>query len=259
MNLQHFTVGTVGRSRLTRTSAELLRAVRALAQPERLLFSIADEHLHTVDHTENPGLRGRDLVRRLRVVLPGVEFQAPHITPVEDRAHLRRLVTYLIEQPAKHGLPGHPALWPGHCLFDLLGARRLDGFSAAPLKVELPRLRGAQLLAALGLPAVKLRPVADESLRRLGLVGLLEAAAGVLGLPTIPMDRARLTTRFRTLAVHAAQVAGFPRTEVANVLGVSTRSLRKHAARAVDPTQLRSLRLWVAIYELVTAQARQAC
>ena len=247
MHLSHITIPTAGRTRLTRTPRELLALVRSLAIPARLLFSVADEHLHTVDFASQPTLRARDLSRRIQSVLPEVELQAPHVKPVRDRSHLQSLVGYLLEQPTKHGLPGHPALWPGHCFLDLIGARKLEGFSAAPLMLELPRLRAGSLLPHVSLPGGPIRPIDDEALRRLGAERIIHLAAAVVGLSDLPLNRSRLATRFRQVVVHAGYAAGLAPRDIAPHLTLTTRAMRKLAARPLDPGLLDALRLRAAV------------
>ena len=72
MKLVHINVATAGRTPLAPEPGQLEALVRSLARRDRLLFGIADEHLHVVDWTSQPALRGRDLsVSRLAMERAG--------------------------------------------------------------------------------------------------------------------------------------------------------------------------------------------
>jgi hypothetical protein len=96
------------------------------------------EHLHLVALTSRL-LAGRMAHAILLTLKPiaATRLASSHIRPVLSRAHMRWLFRYILEQPREHGMPGHPALWVGSCLADLLGARMIEGLSL-PIERALP-------------------------------------------------------------------------------------------------------------------------
>lgn len=133
-----------------------------------MLFCIVDDHLHVVllCEAQQAGVLSRELLLALRP-LTGPNLAPAFVRPVEGRGHLEWLVRYVLEQPTKHGLPGHPALWPGSCFPDLVGARRLPGLSLRlRLSEALPRFRLRTRAAPDGaVEAVRLRLALEERAR----------------------------------------------------------------------------------------------
>lgn len=115
-----------------------------------IALGIVDDHLHVVVvcSRRRAGKLCRALVLGLRPIA-GLGFESSFIKPVESRAHLLRLVSYCIEQPAKHGLAVPPMMWSGSCFADLVGARRIGGLTLRVADV-LPRYRPADAWAAAG-------------------------------------------------------------------------------------------------------------
>ena len=236
MHTFHVTLSSVGRVLLARGVDQLRALVRALTrscQGRLLMFSLVDDHAHLLPRTNHPGLLGRELVRAARGVVPGLQLQAPHVAPVESRAHLLRLVDYLLDQPRKHGLAAHPALWEGSCFQDLLGARLLPGFDRTALVAELPRLRLGQLFPRVGLRPELIAPAGPELLLAAGVGRILELAAGVFALPLPLEGHARPQVEARALAAQMALRAGFRPGGIAPLLGLGERGLRKLLRRPV--------------------------
>jgi hypothetical protein len=140
----HLTFSTIGRQRMFSTDLERLVSVRTIARvagPALRLFSVVDEHAHTVVACERAAAShlASALVRALAALPGAVPFTPTHIVPVNGRSHLITLIRYLVRQPAHHGLAVDAASWNGSCLADLLGARWLAGFEVARLAEDLPR------------------------------------------------------------------------------------------------------------------------
>jgi hypothetical protein len=234
------------------------RAVRALGKTvgQRLaLFSFVDEHLHTVASCGAGSGRRSRLATAVALTL-GPIVQAPlgPVFPraVESRSHLVRLVRYNIEQPARHNLGVHPALWSGSCFQDLVGARVVDGLDLRIWDL-LPRMRVSDLYEVVGLPLVK--PVTVEQLRALGARRMVRAAAAAVAGDPHLSGRSRPVVRARRAVAHLGQQAGISLGEVAWALEVTRRCVRMlHAAPAV-PDLSQAIRLQLAL-ELAAGQSR---
>ncbi len=241
----HVTLASAGRRTLARGEDEVRCLVRAVVRPccgRLLLFSVVDEHIHLVVLCKRPRLLARDVVRSIRRELPGVEFQPAHVTPIETRKHLERLVGYLLRQPSKHGLPVHPALWSGSCFQDLAGVRLLPGYERSALLAELPRLRLGSLMQHVGLPASPVEPADDRTLRLAGPSALVDLAAGVLAVPCDLRGRRTDVVRARTIAVQAAAMVGLRPSVMAPFLPISERATRRLAALPLDGAGVHTLR-----------------
>ncbi len=254
-------VSTVGRLALARSEPERRTLVRAFARAgrERLLaFDLVDDHAHAVISGERPRLVARDLRRSLAAVRPELEFDPPHLKLVDTRRYLRWLLTYLLVQPTKHGLDTHPALWTGSCFQDLVGARLLTGFSVAPLRAALPRLRLRSLFSDVGLSEIKLRPRANDLLRRAGAARLADLAAGVFAVDPKLLGRSSLVVTARTLASVVGVELGFSRAKLAPYLGATPQTVGRLASRRLDPAAKRALGLRFELEERVLQRRRLA-
>ncbi len=259
MKLFHLTLAVRGRLVFARNEAERRRIVREIVRlggNRLLLFCLVDEHLHTVLGGLRIGYLGRDLRRLLARLQPDVEVTRPHVQLVDSRAYLRRLVDYVLRQPAKHGLSDHPALWTGSCFQDLAGARLLPGFDPGLLARELPRFRLREVFATVGLASVALEPACDEELRRVGAARLIDLAAGVHAVGPELTGRSREVVAARALATRVATTAGLPASEVAYHLGLGAHAIRKLARRDVDPRASTALRRRLTLEERATRQDR---
>jgi hypothetical protein len=255
------TVSTVGRLALARSEPERRALVRAFARAgrERLLaFDLVDDHAHAAISGERPRMIARDLRRSLAVVRPDLEFEAPHLKLVDTRRYLRWLLTYLLVQPAKHGLDAHPALWTGSCFQDLVGARLLTGFSVAPLRAALPRLRLWSLFRDVGLEEAQLPRAPDDLLRRAGVGRLTDLAAGVYAVDPEFVGRSSLVVAARTLASAVGVQLGFSRTRLAPFLGATPQTVGRLASRRLAPAAEQALRLRFGLEERVQRRGRPA-
>jgi hypothetical protein len=187
------TFAAIGRTRLYPRAVERLAAVRTVARvggDALRLFSIVDEHVHTVVAADRvaAGHLASAMARALGA-LPGAATLAPvHVSAVNGRSHLETLVRYLIQQPHHHGISVHPALWSGACLPDLAGARRIPGFDRQGIIDDLPRLDIAGTALRCAGIVERLVPSKDADLRSLGASRLWAAVLDACG-------RTELTSR----------------------------------------------------------------
>lgn len=250
MPIFHLTLAVRGRSALARDVRERRALVRAVARVGRsalLLFCVVDDHLHAAARTDRPGYLARSLVQVVRNRRPDLQLKAPHVEPVRGRAYLRWLMTYLLSQPEKHGLPGHPALWPGSCFQDLVGTRLLPHFDPTLLAGELPRLRLREAFEVVGLPTAPLAPATDTALRRAGAARIVELAAGVFAAdPALQGNRSEVVAA-RALAAQAGLIAGLPAVELAEFVGMTAKALRRVRDRPLDPRAILTLRRRLAL------------
>jgi len=135
MDIQHITLtaGQDNRLPLFPDDAAYLEALHRLGAVCLgcvALFALVGEHLHLVVQAsrEKAGRLAQASIRTLTPIV-ATPFASSHIRPVKNRSHMRWLLRYLLEQAAKHGMPGHPALWVGSCLPDLVGARIIEGLT----------------------------------------------------------------------------------------------------------------------------------
>lgn len=113
----HLTFASNLRDPLFPDEALRRRAVRVLARvagDRTVVFCVVDDHVHHVALSEEPrvGVLAGALHRALSPIAgPGLE--SARVRAVEGRSHMRWLVHYVLDQPRKHGLDVHPALWSG--------------------------------------------------------------------------------------------------------------------------------------------------
>jgi REP element-mobilizing transposase RayT len=232
--LFHLTIASRGRLSLVLDERARRRLVLSLARVagERLLgFSLVDEHLHTLVRTARPLVLARSIGASIRAQRPGLQLERPDLRRIDSQAYLRRVTSYLVRQPLRHDLPGHPALWTGSYLQDLVGARLLPGFSTAPLEEELSGLPLAELLLSVGLEGSALVPATLEDLARIGVAGIVDLAAGVFAAGPQPAGRARPALQAKTLAARAARATGYPPTEIARFMGLTPGNVRRIVKR----------------------------
>jgi hypothetical protein len=208
----------------------LARAVLEVARPHcPLAFNGVDTHLHL--ETAGSGAQASELARRLKLSLVprlGLEvgFAPARIKPILDQHHLRRTFAYILRQHDHHGYdedPHHDA----SNLPDLLGLRLVGGYTAANVRSLLPRVRRADLLAALGLSSL-------ESPAEIPLALLADAAAAAAALPALT-GRSVEVVEARRAAVH---VAGdhHDSSALARALGCSPRTIRRlRSEPALEP------------------------
>lgn len=255
----HLTLSAEGRHALFPSEERRRAAVRALAAASGdrlLLFCVVDDHVHLVvrDERSSAGVLARALRRSLEPLAEG-GFLPTHIREVKGRSHLEGLVSYLVAQPVKHGLSGHPALWSGSCLADLVGARRVSPGLSARVIEALPRYRLRAAHAAVGLPEAPLVPATDLQLRGAGATALVRAAGAALAVGPTLLAKAAPVVLARRAAVILAATVGMATEEVAWALGQPARSVRRLAEVPVDPAVLTTVRLRLSLEAAAAAGA----
>ncbi len=220
-----------------------LRSLVPLLADRALLFCLVDDHLHVVMNQDRPdaGRSARAILLRLRSPVPALS--PAYIRPVENRSHLQWLVRYCIEQPRKHGLECHPALWSGSCFPDLVGARWLPGLSLG-IRAALPRLKTRELMAMAGMTGHELVPVPEEELLGLGAREILDATAAALGVGPVLSGNEPAVARARAVFAHLCPQ---PASTLAWALGVTPQAARRLRARPVEAEAIKAVRLRLAL------------
>ncbi len=250
MEIWHLRFSSDGRHPLfpeetARRAAVLLIVSRAA--PWLVVFGMADDHAHVVVACSRAqaGKVSRSIVMGLRPIA-GIRFEPPYIKPVEDRAHLKRLVEYCIEQPVKHGLAVHPAVWSGSCFSDVVGARFIEE-GALCLSEALPRYRPWEAWVASGLNGAGIRPITDAQIVGMGLDALRDAASFAVCANPLMTGRTPRESQARSIVVVLGRRAGFQSRDIAVGLGVTTEAVRKLGKRTVDDRALKATLLRMAI------------
>jgi len=224
MSIWHITIAVTDRHPWFGDQAGLLGAVRALVCAVgkwALMFCIVDEHIHLVMmcDRERAGRIAQATALAVRPFVGDSGLEPARIRTVNGNNHLDNLVAYVVRQPAKHGVNGHPALWGGSCFLDLVGARVIDGFDPKRIAVAYPRYRVGRLSDEVGLTSASVAPVGLDAVHRLGLARLIEATAAAHAVPDLS-SRTRQVTEVRAAAAHLGLEAGSRATDVAAALGV---------------------------------------
>lgn len=256
MKKWHLSLSSDGRHSLFPTEGARRAAVRIIvghAGSWLVSFGIADDHLHVELYCSRR--RAGKLARALRLglgTLAGCGFEPTYLDAVDSRTHAVALVKYNIQQPVKHGLPCHPALWDGSCFSDIIGARVIDGLQLRIGDV-LPRFRVGDAWDAAGLPYAGIPPAVDEEIRARGLPSLREASAFAVCVDPRLKRRTPLETLARSNMVSLTRQVGFRVKDTAATLGVSPEAVRQLGSRPVDvtsdllkPVYPTSLRRWPA-------------
>ncbi len=156
------------------------------------------------------------LARHLDLEVP---FGPAHYEPMRDQRHLSSTADYLWRQEAHHGTSAD-LLHDGSNLSDLLGMRLVGSYTRANLARYLPRVTRADLVQRLGLD------LRGEISR---WEPLTEAAAAAACLPDL-QGRSTAVVEARAAAVQVARAA-LPGRQIAELLGVGERAVRKLAVR----------------------------
>lgn len=260
MALHHITLAAAGRRTLFRTEDSLRQTVRAISRVagrRLVLFGLVDEHLHLVPRCSRTraGRIAQSISLAIRSIV-SVPLDPAHIQPVASRAHLVRLVPYILTQAPHHGLPYHPALWTGSCFQDMVGARYVEGLSLQ-LTVELPRYRLRSALEMVGLPRAPILPARDEDVFRAGASRLVEAAAAAAALGPSALCRSSVGVAARTAVIRVGLSAEIPHTLLARALQVSARTVRRSAFTGASPQTERAIRVRLALEDIVARQPPQ--
>ena len=251
MPVFHLTFATDGRLPLFPAEAPRLAALHAIGRvvgDRVLLFCLVDDHAHVALEADpaRVGALARGALLALRPLARQVE--PAHVRTVESRSHLEWLVRYVLRQPIKHGMSGHPALWSGSCFPDLVGARVVPGLEPVPrLMAALPRFRLREAFAHVGLPREELLPVDDDGIRDLGALPLARAAAFATASPLPLVGKHAATTRARAATCRLAREVGIATRDVTRVLSITPQAAGRLARKEPDPRLLRAVRLRLAL------------
>ncbi len=237
------------------TDVSQRRAVRCLARVTAgrlVLFGLVHEHGHPVVFCSDESLGL--LKRSVRVSLRRVAAQPIEkvwAEPVRGRSHVLALLRYALQQPIRHGVLEHPALWSGSCFVDLVGARYLPELELR-LAEALPGVRQSELYELVGLPPRRIAPAGDDLIRELGARRLLEAVAAALAVDPSLRGQSPRNVAARTLVVQVGRRIGFSWTEIQRVLPVSHAALfRLAAAPPPEAVMERAVRLRLGLEDQV--------
>lgn len=252
----HLTFSTRGRNPMVQDEAARRRVVRTigrLAGSETVLFHLVDEHLHLVamGSRRRTEWLAHGLLRALRTVA-AAHVEPAYIQTVSTRAHMQRLVPYLLRQTTHHGLPAHPALWSGSCFADLVGARVIPGLRLR-LGDALPRITLRQVYQDAGIQRAPGAPLSMEGVRRAGADHLVQAAAAAMAAPPALRGNERCVVVTRRVVAHLASEAGVRPSDAAWALGITPRALRRLRARALDPALPLAVRRYLSL-EAITQE-----
>jgi hypothetical protein len=231
-------------------------AVRTLARIVGSLvvvFCFVDDHAHVVISTKRfPAVAARSLRSALDCI-SAAPLAPPHLKAVEDRAHLRNLVGYLLRQTDHHGLREHPATWSGSSFQDLVGARVIPEMSTR-LGQLLPRFSMVDALGIVGIDEAP-APLENDEVRALGARRIVDAAAAAHAAPTSLTGRPPPVVAARRTAAHLAEACGVSRGEMQWALAVTDRSLRRIRGKAPSSAAIRATRIRLALEEIVARAA----
>lgn len=229
----------------------IARVVHAQGAARGLLaFGTADDHLHAVLATDRAraGAFARYVESALRARLElGARFARARIRPLQDQRHAYNTFHYVHRQDTRHELDRDPAR-EGTSLPDLLGLRVVGRTLAARVHARLPRIRRAELAAAL--PALS---ASDEtSAEALDLDLLADAAAAAFALPHL-RGRSPETSRARAAAVHAVGSAVASR-RLGDCLGIDERTIRYLRDAPIDQAAVAAVRGQAALRGALSAR-----
>lgn len=250
----HLTFAAPDRPTLLATDEELLDATRSLVRVTGRwapLFCLVDEHGHTIvrGSREHAGRVAGWLLQALSAHVRQ-PLEPARIWPVKGNSHLETLIGYVCDQASHHDLQldCHPALWPGSCFQDLVGARILPGYQPELLRQALPRLTEARIWGALRLPVVT--PATDEALASAGPAAIATAALAAVGHSAFE-SRTPPVVQARRATASLGRRLGWDTSTVARLIATSARSARRLATEPVDSRVEQAVRLQIAL--------RQAC
>jgi hypothetical protein len=170
---------------------------------------------------------------RIQLDLP-VSFSPLRLVPIQDQAHLRNTLDYILGQATHHRVQGDPLL-EATSLPDLLGLRTTGAYLAGRVRALLPRTHRELLLEHYGL--TELRDDLDE----VDFGDLAVAAASAVGAPRLD-GRSLPVVEARAAAAHVAR-SRLSVSRIAGLLGVTPRAVRKLLLREPDERIARAIRL----------------
>jgi hypothetical protein len=229
----------------------LARSILTTARPFPLYaFRWADSHGHTA--VIGDLATAKEMTRRIQIGLqrslePGIGFVRAHFKPMYDQWHLASTLVYVLGQDRHHGFqhdPHHDA----SNLPDLLGMRLRGAFTIEHVREYAPRIKRADILAAVGIEDFDDRDFVDGDIAEAG------AAAACLENLVGRSDEVVAARR----AVVAACRPHLSIPEIADRLQLSQRTIRRLAAATVPPALVRAVRLQLVLRGRVRIDALSA-
>ena len=242
----HITLRLEGDRNLAPTMEARRLFARTVLTVARTFVLLACRWVDTHGHLEMLGTRKEagELARRVQIALqhalhPGASFLPAHFTPMFTLAHVKSTFRYIMGQREHHELTIDPRHDASNAP-DLLGARTTGLWTAVHVRRHDARLKRAHILEALAMedPDVIADPPLDC---------LADAAAAAVCLSEL--DSSALGVTARIGAVHVAKDA--TTTEIAALLQVSTRSVRRFRTRTADPAVVRAIRQQLAMRAMI--------
>jgi hypothetical protein len=173
-------------------------------------------------------------------------LEIPFKRKVRDRGHLTRLVWYHMNQPNKHDVKCHSALWSGSCFQDWVGARYVPGLGTHFADV-LTELDEHTILGYVNLTARMVTPLRNDAVRMAGARRLVDAAASAVaanpGLDGIGED----VLNARRTAVLLAREVGISTDELKWALRVSSRTIKRVEPKEGDDRRMKAVRIRLAL------------
>lgn len=256
IGLWHLILTSEGRITLFTNEEKLRQAVLKLgktAASHLISFCVVDDHIHLVLYCSRQCV-GR-LSQALQIALSPIgssKFSPGYIVPVKKRTHLNRLILYTVNQPQRHGLKEHPALYSGSCFLDLAGARFI-GVLGCPITSVLPRFNMADLYSELNLRIHTLTPADDGQVKDAGLGAIIRAAGAVFAAAPALTDQSEQTVKAHRVAVRLARSVGFTASQISCHLQRSTRSIFRVNHQQIPEEALTAVRRRLALEKLVVS------
>jgi hypothetical protein len=208
-------------------------------------FGLPDNHSHVGLECDR-ATAGRFAQRlgtalRKRLELP-VPFEPARLRPIRDQGHLVNAFGYIAAQAEHHGIDADPWL-EATVVPDLLGLRVIGGYVLKRVRALLPRLRREHLLEKLGI---------DRLEGGHDLTDLSDAAAAIIARSTLVGRRVRVL-RARRAAVHVARAEGAKTAQIAELLALSSRTVRRLARKDAPASYVRAVKLQLGLRALRAA------
>jgi hypothetical protein len=208
-------------------------------------FGLPDNHSHVGIECDR-ATAGRFAQRlgtalRKRLQLP-VPFAPARLREIRDQGHLTNAFGYIAAQAQHHGIDADPWL-EATVIPDLLGLRVVGSYVLTRVRALLPRLRREHLLAKLGVARLD---------RGHDLTDLADAAAAIIAQSKLAGRTVRVR-RARHAAIAVARGEGATTAQIAELLGVSRRSVRRLLGKGPRAAYVRAIGLQLGLRSLRAA------
>ncbi len=198
-------------------------------------MALADSHLHMEAMCDRIAA-GRfahgieaSLKQRLRLAVRFIQYEPE---PIRNHRHLWNTFKYILTQHKRHGLRAD-LVFEASNVPDLLGLRLQGRYTLENVRRYLPRVRRADLLQWLNMTEIE---PADGPTERLEAATLAASCLDTLQGST----QAVVTARRAMVEILGSRVSS---REVAKLLGVAPRTLRRLRRRHADPDLVMAIRL----------------